>query len=314
MNRKLISPKEAAAILKVRQNTIYDMIKKNRLPATKVGKQFRIWESDVYALLDPGATSPKPPLEQAITTIDQDVTTTDAADSSTNIIVCGQDLIIDMLCSAVNQQLHGTQFIRSYQGSYNGLYSMYKRNVTVATTHLWDMETDTYNIPFIKSLLPGEEINLYHIANRPVGIYVKKGNPKNIIGIEDLSRPDVIMVNRERGSGIRVLTDSLMKATGIEHEQVAGYSRTVNSHLAAAALVAKGGADCAWGTKSVANQFPNIDFVFAKQEQYDLAVRKSDLKRPEIAQMIRIIQSDEFKEQVSALQAYDVTNMGKQLL
>lgn len=314
MNKKLISPKEAADILKVRQNTIYDMIKKNRLKATKVGKQFRIWESDVYALLDPTTTTPKPPLEDTITTIDQDVTTTDAADASANIIVCGQDLIIDMLSSAVNQHLQGTQFIRSYQGSYNGLYSMYKRNVTVATTHLWDMETDTYNVPFIKSLLPGEDINLYHIANRPVGIYVKKGNPKNITGIEDLLRNDVTMVNRERGSGIRVLTDSLMKSAGIEHEKVSGYSRTVNSHLAAAALVSKGGADCAWGTKSVANQFPNIDFIFAKQEQYDLAVRKRDLKRPEIAQMIKIIQSEEFKDQVSALQAYDVKDMGKQIL
>ena len=186
--------------------------------------------------------------------------------------------------------------------------------MTVATTHLWDMETDTYNIPFIKALLPGEDIYLYHIANRPVGIYVQKGNPKNITGIEDLVKDDVTMVNRERGSGIRVLTDSLMKAAGIDPENVAGYGRTVNSHLAAAALVAKGGADCAWGTQSIAMQFPNIDFLFVKQEQYDLAVRKSDLKRPEIAQMVKIIQSDDFKEQVSALQTYDVTDMGKRIL
>ncbi len=313
MNKKLISPKEAASILKVKQNTIYDMIKKNRLPATKVGKQFRIWESDVYALLDPAPPSSTPALEDTITTIDQDVKTTDAANSSNNIIVCGQDLIIDMLSSAVNQRIQGTQFIRSYQGSYNGLYSMYKRNVTVATTHLWDMETDTYNIPFIKSLLPGEEVCLYHIVDRPVGIYVQKGNPKKITGIEDLARDDVSMVNRERGSGIRVLTDSLIKSARIKPESVNGYSRTVNSHLAAAALISKGGADCAWGTKGIAAQIPNIDFIFIKNEKYDLAVRKSDLDRPEIDQMIKIIQSNEFKEQVSALQAYDVTDMGKRI-
>lgn len=314
MDKKLISPKEAAGILKVKQNTIYDMIKKNRLPATKVGKQFRIWESDVYALLEPSPRPAPTPVTDAITTIDQDVTTTDAAASATNIIVCGQDLIIDMLCSTVNQQAQNTQFIRSYQGSYNGLYSMYKRNVTVATTHLWDMDSDSYNIPFIKTLLPGEDIHLYHIANRPVGIYVQKGNPKNIQSIEDLTRGDVTMVNRERGSGIRVLTDSLIKAAQIAPESIAGYSRTVNSHLAAAALVAKGGADCAWGTKSTANQFPNLEFVFTKQEQYDLAVRQSDLNRPEIALMIQTIQSEEFKDQVQALQAYDVTAMGQRIL
>ena len=107
MTKKLISPKEAASILKVKQNTIYDMIKKDRLPATKVGKQFRIWESDVYDLLEPASQSVKPSVEDTITNIDQDVTTTDAADSSPNIIVCGQDLIIDMLSSAVNQKLKG---------------------------------------------------------------------------------------------------------------------------------------------------------------------------------------------------------------
>ena len=117
---------------------------------------------------------------------------------------------------------------------------MYQGQADAATAHLWDMETDTYNLPFISKLLPGERVQVYHLVGRTVGLYVAAGNPKGIHRIEDFVRPDVTMVNREKGSGIRVLTDSLLLRAGLSPRTLNGYEDVVGSHLAAAAAVAGG--------------------------------------------------------------------------
>ena len=306
MEEKLYTPQEAADILKIKKNTVYDMIKKGTLTATKMGKQFRIKESDLRELLNPSGSAESKSTERHLQNR--------PAAFTGNIVVCGQDIVLDMLCSAVNSKLGSARFVRSYEGSYNGLHPMYLNEVTAASAHLWDIRTDTYNLPFIHTLLPGEEVQLYHVLSRPIGLYVAKGNPAQITGIRDFGRNDITIVNREKGSGIRILTDSLICEYGIDKSLINGYDRIVNSHLAAAAIVAKGGADCAVGTRNIAMQFANIDFVFLKNEQYDIAIKASDMNRPEIRTMVEILQSESFRDEVSTMGWYDTTDMGKRLL
>lgn len=306
MSDKLYTPLEAADILKVKKNTVYEMIKRGTLKATKMGKQLRITEKDLQQLISP-PTAPSSP-DRILSGSDQTTPYQDA------IIVCGQDTVLDMLCSGVNSILGSSRFIRSYDGSYNGLLALYKDEVSIASAHIWDKDTDTYNLPYIEKLIPGEKVHLYHVLNRPIGFYVAKGNPKNIQSIEDFTREDVQIINREKGSGIRILTDSLLLQNHLSPDNIRGYQRIVNSHLAAAAMVAKGGADCAIGNKNVALQFPNMDFVYLKTEQYDLAVKESNLDRPEIDAIIKVLQSPSFRDEIDAMGLYDVSGMGKRLL
>jgi putative molybdopterin biosynthesis protein len=231
-----------------------------------------------------------------------------------NIIVCGQDNVLDMLCSATNSKLGKSCFIRSYEGSYNGLLSLYKDEVTVASAHIWDLNSGTYNLPFVSTLIPGEKLHVYHVLNRPVGFYVSKGNPKMIHSVEDFLRPDIKIINREKGSGIRILTDSLLLERNLDSSGINGYDRIVNSHLAAAATVSRGGSDCALGNRNVAMQFTDIDFVELKMEQYDIVIKESSLKRTEIKTMIEILQSREFCEEIDAMGLYDVSDIGKRIL
>lgn len=305
MNEKLYTPLEAADILKVKKNTVYDMIKRGTLKATKMGKQLRITGEDLNQLINPKSQEAAAPVREAS---DGSLITGDA------VIVCGQDIVLDMLCSAVNSELGNSRLIRSYDGSYNGLLSLYKDEVTVASAHIWDRFTDSYNLPYIPMLIPGEAVRVYHVLSRPIGFYTEKGNPKNIQGIDDFTREDVTIANREKGSGIRILTDSLLLEAGIALESVKGYSRIVNSHLAAAAIVAKKGADTAIGNKNVALQFPTLDFIFLKDESYDLVLKESSMKRPEIRAMIDILRCDSFREEIEAMGLYDVTGIGKRLL
>ena len=169
MEEKYLSPKDAAEILTVKKTTVYDMIKQGRLKAVKIGKQFRIREADVLALVG-GA-----PEEEMPACLPQ-------------IILCGQDMLLDNLCARVNAE-EGYQAVgRSYRGSYNAIFALYQGQANLATAHLWDRETDTYNLPFVTKMLPGMDVQVYHIVNRSMGIYTAPGNPKNIHSIADFAR------------------------------------------------------------------------------------------------------------------------------
>ena len=120
-------------------------------------------------------------------------------------------MLLDHLCARVNAAEGYQAVSRSYLGSYNGLFALYQGQANFATAHLWDWETNQYNLPFVPKMLPGMEVQVYHIVNRPIGITPHRVIPR-ASPVEDFAREDVRMVNREKGSGIRVLTDSLFFA------------------------------------------------------------------------------------------------------
>ena len=333
MGEKLFTAKEAAEILKVRKNTVYDMIKRGDLKASKLGKQLRIRQEDLDFYIQYGSqakvvdsmqtghnsnidkaefeknTSKLPKVSKEISGVSR---TTSATQNriSNQIIICGQDMILDLLANRLNQCVEENVF-RSYKGSYNGLYAMYQGEVNVATAHLWHGKTNSYNIPYISSMLPGTDVIVLHLLKRKQGFYVKKGNPKRIQSFEDLKRADVTIVNREPGSGVRVLVDEKLRQAGISTQEVNGYQKVVNSHLEAAATVNRGEADVAVGSEKHSLSVPGIDFIFIQEESYDMVIRKEDFTKKPYQKMIEIIRSPEYQKEVAGLGSYNVENMGK---
>lgn len=294
MKKQFLTPTEVAEMLQLKKNTVYDMIKRGDLKASKMGKQFRIRLTDVYEYMGENR----------------------ASEGENNIIICGQDALLDILCAYFNRgKIKNVKAFRSPLGSYNGLYEMYQNEGYIATAHLWDGETDTYNIPYVTKMLPGEQIAVYHLVNRLQGMYVRKGNPKQIVSVDDLLREDVVMVNREKGSGIRVYLDEMLKLKGILPKQIKGYQNKnmATSHLQAAAMIARGNGDVSFGNERVGKQVEDIEFIPLKKESYDMILRCEDLKKPAYAMLVDIIQSEEFQEEVQALHGYDVTGMGERI-
>ena len=333
MNEKLLTAKEAAEILKVRKNTVYDMIKRGDLRASKLGKQLRIRQEDLDFYIQYGSqakavfnekveqnnniekvefeknTSKLPNVSNEMFGVNRTASVTQNG-SSNQIIICGQDMVLDLLANRLNQCVEENVF-RSYKGSYNGLYAMYQGEVNVATAHLWHGKTNTYNIPYISSMLPGTDVVVVHLLKRKQGFYVKKGNPKGIHFFKDLKRADVTMVNREPGSGVRVLIDEKLRQAGISTQEVNGYQQVVNSHLEAAAAVNWGEADVAVGSDKHSLSVPEIDFIFIQEESYDMVIRKEDFTKKPYQKMIEIIRSPEYQKEVAGLDGYNVENMGK---
>ena len=310
-NDLLLTPQEVADILKIKKNTVYEMIKRGSLPAKKMGKQLRILSSSVKKYLceqeNVGNTSLVIPLE----TLNTDPY---IVPSPPTFILSGQDEILDQICNLINQKFRNIQMLRSYLDSYNGLYAMYQEQVTLATCNLWDNKTNTYNLPFINKLFPGEDIGVYHICNRTQGFYVANGNPKNIFGFKDLARTDIIFLNREKGSGTRVLLDSMLKKLSIDPQKIQGYFRSVTSPLVAANTVAKNGADFALGPERTSLEISKVDFIPLQKESFDLVIRNSDLNKEPVKYILELLCSSNFQEEIGQLKGYDIVGIGEKLL
>lgn len=328
MSEKLLTAKEAAEILKVRKNTVYDMIKRGDLKASKLGKQLRIRQGDLEFYIQYGSQAKvyqegNSEQKNNIEKVEFERNTQNRTEKNVmanpgfgqagmcdQIIICGQDMVLDLLANRLNQCI-GENVFRSYKGSYNALYAMYQGEVNVATAHLWHGKTNSYNIPYISSMLPGTDLVVLHLLKRKQGFYVQKGNPKNIQSFEDLKRSDITIVNREPGSGVRVLIDEKLRQAGIPTQGVNGYQDIVSSHLEAAAAVNRGDADVAVGSEKHSLSVPGIDFLFIQEESYDMVIRKEDFLKKPYQKMIEIIRSSEYQKEVAGLGGYNVENMGK---
>lgn len=314
MDSTSLTPLEVAELLKIAKNTVYEIIKRGELPAYKVGKKLRIDKEDIDNYINNqkkgNALSQTKQIKQDVIVNNIAIDTEKKLDDQ-NIIICGQDMILDILGRNIESSLPSTKSYRSYMGSYNGLINLYNDKASIASSHLWDWETSEYNVDFVKKLLPGIPCTIINLTYRIQGFYVQKGNPKNIHGWDDLKRYDINYINREIGCGVRVLLDGKLRELEIPPSKINGYNSEENSHLAVASAVARGKGDFGLGIEKVAKQIDNIDFIPLQKERYDLVIKTENLENPIYKEILSIINSDEFKDELAGLGGYDLKDTGK---
>ncbi|MPW24450.1 helix-turn-helix domain-containing protein [Alkalibaculum sp. M08DMB] len=310
-NNTALTAQDVADILKIAKNTVYELIKRGELNSYKVGRKVRFTMNDVQDYIENSKRIKPVKVESVVENIleSPDLVATNRYNSS-GFVICGQDIMLDVLSNYIEQNTKGGKALRAYIGSYNSLISLYRGDVQVASAHLWDGDTGQYNIPYVKRLLPGIPAVIIHLACRMQGFYVAKGNPKNILTWNDLKRSDITMINREKGAGSRVLVDEHLRILGVYGSEIDGYQREAQSHLTAASTVARGGADVAIGNENNARQVKDIDFIPLQKERYELVVRKEDTSLPQIQAIFKILRSDEFKLEFEGIGGYDIKEMG----
>jgi putative molybdopterin biosynthesis protein len=246
-----------------------------------------------------------------------------------NTIVCigSHDNTLDILANFLKKKYPKFSLSSAHVGSMGGLIALKRGEAHIAGTHLLDEETGEYNIPFIKRLFNEdnpptppltkggkggfEKIILINLVYRQQGLLVLKGNPKNIGGFEDLLREDITFVNRQSGSGTRLLTDKYLKELKIDHRKIKGYEKEEFTHMSVASAVLNGIADTGLGILA-ASKALGLDFIPVAKERYDLAVPERFYKLDMIQKLLGIIRNDmEFKNAVVNLRGYDVSDMGK---
>jgi putative molybdopterin biosynthesis protein len=304
--RNALSTQEVADLLHVSKSTIYDLIRRGEIQSYKVGRKVRFTEEDVKKYI---ARSKENQTKTAPLADGAPFNILGNDRRPEGFIICGQDLILDVLSNYM--RLHNVPALRAYIGSYDGLVSLYRNKVNVTASHMWDSDTDTYNVPYVRRLLPGIPAVIVHLSCRMQGLYVAKGNPKGIHDWEDFKRDDIAMINREQGAGSRVLLDENLKLLGLFGSSIKGYNKETSSHLAVASAVSRGEADVAVGNEKIARQVDNIEFIPMKKERYDLVLKKEDLNTVEIQTMLKIIRSTAFKNEFGNIGGYDTSDIGK---
>jgi len=230
-----------------------------------------------------------------------------------NTIVCigSHDNTLDLLANVLKKRYPRFSLSSAHVGSMGGLMALKKGEAHISGTHLLDEETGEYNIPFVKRLLADKEIVLVNLVYREQGLLVHKNNPKGIRGFEDLTRPDIIFVNRQSGSGTRLLTDKCLKEYNISPEDIRGYEREEYTHMGVASAVLTGIADTGLAILASAKAL-DLDFIPVAKERYDLAIPRSFIETEMLRHLLAIIREDtEFRDMVTNLGGYDVSDMGK---
>ncbi|UCZ52387.1 molybdopterin biosynthesis protein [Bacillus shivajii] len=215
------------------------------------------------------------------------------------------DLCIDVLSSMLKEQDATAQITASHTGSMAGLMAIKRKEAHMAGVHLLDPETGVYNISYLERFLHGEDVVLLPFLKREQGLIVPKGNPLNIQGVRCLAEKNSVYVNRQRGAGTRILFDHLLNDQGIEPDEITGYDREMFTHLSVAAEVRMSERNVGMGIYS-ASKAMDLDFIPIGDESYDLVMRTSFLESEQGQNLLNVIKSEVFKQNVERLGGYKV--------
>jgi putative molybdopterin biosynthesis protein len=233
--------------------------------------------------------------------------------NDTLVVVGSHDNTLDVLGDELRAQHSRLSVSSSHVGSMGGLMAVKRGVCHLAGTHLLDERDGSYNLSYIQKYLPETSVRLVHLVMRDQGLIVPAGNPKSIKSIEDLARSGVSLINRQGGSGTRILLDFRLKQLGIAPESIAGYANEEFTHMAVAAAVLSGAADVGLGIFSAARAL-GLDFIPVVTEQYDLLIPDVYFETPAIQQMLAVIRGQRFKQRVAALGGYHTQRTGQVLL
>ena len=228
----------------------------------------------------------------------------------TLVVLGSHDNTLDLLATLLRRRNPRLRLSSGHVGSLGGLMALRQGRAHLGGSHLYDPETNSYNVPYIQKHLPGLSLKLINLAWRQQGFMVLPDNPLNILRVADLTRKEVRFINRQRGAGTRLLLDYLLKEEGIDPAAVQGYDREEYTHMAVAANVKSGTADVGLGILAAARAL-GLDFIPLTPERYDLVVPQTTYDDPRFQELLETVRSPEFHRAAEALGGYDLKDCGK---
>lgn len=231
------------------------------------------------------------------------------AEIDRTIVALGShDLTLDLMAQYLARA--GRRLVSGNVGSQGGLIALSRGQAHLAGSHLLDPDTGEFNLPYIHRYLPDTPVRIVALVGREQGLITQPGNPKQLAGVRDLARPGVVFVNRQRGSGTRILLDYHLRREATDPSTIAGYDREEFTHLGVAAAVASGRADAGLGIRAAAAAL-NLGFVPLYQERYDLVIPDAYFDSEMLRPVLDLLQDQDFRNAVSTLAGYDVAPMGR---
>ncbi len=227
---------------------------------------------------------------------------------NTIFAIGSHDMTLDLLSQFLFT--HQRRLISANVGSLGGLIALQRGEAHVAGSHLLDPQTGIYNLSYIERYLKDIPLKVVDLVGREQGLIVQKGNPKAINHLADLQQPGIVYVNRQRGAGTRVLLDYHLDQLKIESDKITGYDHEAFTHLAVAAAVASGRADCGLGITAAAHAL-GLDFIPLFHEKYQLIIPDKFYKDVLLSPLFEVLASSDFQREVLSMPGYNISAMGK---
>jgi len=300
----IVSPSKDAQVLRgIRQKHLYANVDKDIIRMLSQGYEPEELEAAFYTSLERWRE------EKSLAGINLGAPIPEMHTENMLRIIGSHDIALNILAAMLKQRAKATKIELTHIGSLQGLIALGERKADIAGIHLLDEETGEYNLPFIKRILPGQKVAVLNLVFRQQGLMYFSGNPKNIKDIASLCNTDVRFINRQKGSGTRILLDMQLKTLGISDQSISGYDVEVDNHLAVGLAIAQGKADTGLGIEAAARSC-GLDFLPLFKERYDLVIPMDVYQNPSIIPLLRIVASDEFKRIVHEVDGYDTSQTG----
>lgn len=230
---------------------------------------------------------------------------------STLVTIGSHDNILDLLANQLYKERPVVRISSAHVGSMGGIMAIRRKEAHLAGTHLLDEQTGEYNVTFIKRYLADTPLHLINLCYREQGLIVPKGNPQQIEGFKDIAANKLTFINRQGGAGTRLLTDKVLKDSGIDSSQILGYEHEEYTHMSVAAAVANGSVDTGMGIRAAAVAL-NLNFVPIAEERYDIIIPTEYIDDPKVTILLDLIRTNSsFHENILALGGYDLRDCGK---
>ncbi|MDL2217591.1 molybdopterin biosynthesis protein [Christensenellaceae bacterium OttesenSCG-928-M15] len=225
------------------------------------------------------------------------------------VVTGSHDPLIDEVAELMRRRWPDAAVASTHVGSMGGIFAIKRGEAHVAGVHLLDEKTGAYNAPYIRQYFPDGGVSLIECVQRQQGLLVQKGNPKQIHSLADMAQPGMRYVNRQKGSGTRILCDYLCKQLGLNSAAIYGYEREEFTHNAVAALIAADSADAGLGIYSAAQTY-GLSFIPICTEQYDFLVADEALALPALQRLLEVLKSEEFRQRLQQMGGYEISNPG----
>ncbi len=298
MNKEMLTTDDLAEYLSIHKNQIYRLIKEKRLPATRVTGKWLFPKR----LVD----------EWVIASAKESVQGEPKKDPPENrIVIAGSnDIALEMLAKKVHARFPHFNVSLSNVGSLAGLNALRRGTCHIAASHLLDTETGEYNNSHVRKYFPDLNVRIINLAHREQGLLMKKGNPLRVAKLEDLASRKGTFINRQDGSGTRVLLDFLLKEHHVDPSEIPGYDTVAYTHLEVGVAILQGSAQIGMGIRAVA-QLLGLDFIPLANERFDLIVPTQWHDAEPVRALCRSLALDDFKTTVSCMGGYETYDTGR---
>ena len=299
MSEEIMSTKEVAQYLGIHEKQVYALIKSKRIPSTRVTGKWIFPKKLIDQWIDTNARAGMAEARRKSKQIEGALLA-----SGSN------DPILDILKTYIRKADPEFYIFSANTGSTDGLKALNQGYTDIAWSHLLDPKSGQYNIPFLSTYLPNLKAVVINLFNRDLGFLVAPGNPLNINGFKDLAKPKVRFINRQKGSGTRVLLDHHLREFKIPASSIKGYENEVYTHYEVGLSVLAKETDLGLATGSV-SKLLGLSFIPLTQESFDMLLDQSTFFERGVQAFIEILNSKEFRSRVENLGSYDFKNSGK---